>query len=403
MLTGPMKTENKTMDVAQRYHALDGLRVTMMLLGLGLHSAITYVPTEFRDPSAWPYFDPTESRGLLLLVVFIHWFRMPVFFAMAGFFAALLSDRRGVDGMIQNRFQRVGLPLLAGWLIVPALMLAATLFANTQNRPEADILGGASFGVFWASLHHLWFLYHLLIFCLCAWVTIRIAAICELRFGTVDLFARAVISKPLGMTSIAVVTAVLLFLMDEPGKFGTSNGFVPALPILAVHALCFVFGWALYRHRNFLDTFGRNARRNTALTVVACAVWFWTAGELDRDRGNVALALFASLAGALFMWAAIHGFIGLFLKHMNRPSRFIRYLSDSAYWVYLLHLPVVIAVQGLLAKAVLPAEAKFTSVLVSVAVICLATYHFGVRSTVVGVFLNGRRYPVAGGAAVQVE
>ena len=54
----------------------------MMLLGVVLHTALCFQET----PGAWIYQDPNTTPLAGLLVVSIHVFRMPVFFAMAGFF-----------------------------------------------------------------------------------------------------------------------------------------------------------------------------------------------------------------------------------------------------------------------------------------------------------------------------
>jgi fucose 4-O-acetylase-like acetyltransferase len=107
------------MDAAplRRYHALDALRAAMMLLGLVLHSAASYTQRPLGE--AWPIHDPHNSVLFDLLVVFIHLFRMPVFFFVAGFFAALLYARDSARGLARNRVRRVLLPLLLFWITVP--------------------------------------------------------------------------------------------------------------------------------------------------------------------------------------------------------------------------------------------------------------------------------------------
>jgi peptidoglycan/LPS O-acetylase OafA/YrhL len=70
---------NPTKD-QRRYHALDGLRAGMMLLGIVFHAALPYTTLPrwpFKDSSTHPVFD--------VLTVFLHIFRVPIFFAMAGF------------------------------------------------------------------------------------------------------------------------------------------------------------------------------------------------------------------------------------------------------------------------------------------------------------------------------
>lgn len=93
-----------------RMHALDGLRATMMLLGLVLHTAVSYTVIDLG--AAWGYKDTATTLFADLVVMFIHVFRMPVFFVLAGFFAAMLCVRRGVAGFVNNRLQRIVLPFV---------------------------------------------------------------------------------------------------------------------------------------------------------------------------------------------------------------------------------------------------------------------------------------------------
>ena len=95
----------EAVNVDCRYHSLDQRRAVMMMLGLVFHSAISFAVTPLGD--TWPYKDASTSRFFDLVVLFIHVFRMPTFFAVAGFFAASLSYRRGVHTVMRHRFARI--------------------------------------------------------------------------------------------------------------------------------------------------------------------------------------------------------------------------------------------------------------------------------------------------------
>src|ERR1017187_8110446 len=84
-----------------RYHALDALRAAMMLRGIYLHVVVGYT-----GDGRWPYIDPHPAHGINITLGVIHSFRMPVFYVMAGFFGALLWDRRGFAGFASNRAKR---------------------------------------------------------------------------------------------------------------------------------------------------------------------------------------------------------------------------------------------------------------------------------------------------------
>ena len=99
----------------RRYHGLDALRGVVMMLGIVIHAAVyflAYPPLPVPlDPSSSPVFD--------VIVVFVHSFRMPLFFVLAGFFASLLVEKYGIAGSYRNRVKRVLLPLLLSLEVRP--------------------------------------------------------------------------------------------------------------------------------------------------------------------------------------------------------------------------------------------------------------------------------------------
>lgn len=64
-----------------------------MLLGLVFHSAASFAAAPLG--LGWKYKDSETSIVFDVFVFLIHVFRMPIFFIIAGFFAALLYYQRG--------------------------------------------------------------------------------------------------------------------------------------------------------------------------------------------------------------------------------------------------------------------------------------------------------------------
>jgi peptidoglycan/LPS O-acetylase OafA/YrhL len=69
----------------------------------------------------------------------------------------------------------------------------------------------------------------------------------------------------------------------------------------------------------------------------------------------------------------------------------VRYVSDSSYWLYLVHLPLIIVGQVLVRGLELPAMVKFTVLVAGATVILLVSYQLLVRYTWIGRLLNGPR------------
>jgi peptidoglycan/LPS O-acetylase OafA/YrhL len=71
--------------------------------------------------------------------------------------------------------------------------------------------------------------------------------------------------------------------------------------------------------------------------------------------------------------------------------RGVRYLSDASYWMYVVHLPLVMAAQWWVRDWDVPAIPKFVLVCMGISAVLLASYRALVRYTPIGTMLNGRR------------
>jgi peptidoglycan/LPS O-acetylase OafA/YrhL len=71
-------------------------------------------------------------------------------------------------------------------------------------------------------------------------------------------------------------------------------------------------------------------------------------------------------------------------------------MADASYWMYLMHLPLITALQVLMITWPMHWVIKLPLILGVTTAFLLVTYHFGVRATFLGAFLNGRRHRRAG-------
>jgi len=95
------------------------------------------------------------------------------------------------------------------------------------------------------------------------------------------------------------------------------------------------------------------------------------------------------ICAVLFSYA----FIGLSENRFGSYNAKLRFISDGAYWMYLIHLPIVALITFFMFNLHIPIEIKFLIAIGTTSMICLATYKYCVRSTLIGILLNGRRYP----------
>ena len=165
--------------------------------------------------------------------------------------------------------------------------------------------------------------------------------------------------------------------------------------MLAHYAVFFGFGALMYGRPGAAERLGRGwqLQLQAALLLVpvtlALALQTPEGRELAGDEGR--RLLLANLGQVLFAWLMVFGLVGLFGRLLNRERPGVRYVSDSSYWLYLVHLPLVILGQALLRGLDLPAMVKFALLVAGSRVLLLVSYQLLVRYTWLGRLLNGPR------------
>jgi len=377
-----------------RLHALDNLRATMMWLGIVLHVAVIHL----EGPSPLPWHDDRSTPLADLLMAFIHAFRMPVFFILAGFFVALLVQRRGMQAMVRNRLQRLALPFAVFWPpIYAACALLALLFLHRMQRGtwgiDRSVLpqdAGVPQG---PSTMHLWFLWMLLWFSLLTvpaqWLLRRLPA--ALPRALSHGFARLGLA-PWGFMVLALPLAGVGALYSD-GLVKPSGHFLPPIAEWLHNGLFYVFGIALHQHQKAL--FAQYQRRWPVYAGAGLACFLATGvlyGMLGKPGAVAHLPFWIALVYNACAWLWSFMLIGLFLARLQRPHPWLAYLADSSYWVYLVHMPLTIGFGALLFGLPLPAPAKMLVNVLATTVLCLASYHLCVRFTRVSTLLNGKRH-----------
>ncbi len=380
----------------QRYHSLDFLRAVMMFLGVVLHGAQMYLHVLVIDDY---YLDPMRSVSMDVILVVINTFRMPTFFLLSGFFVALLLHRGGMRAMLQNRWQRITLPLLV--LLPPLALIMSVLTVWAANWLNVHEL---QFDLRWIDnpiklldkTHNLWFLYYLT-------MMIVLSALAVLVWQRLPIGLKTTVSSlatRVGPLTAFLLLALLLALigsLSETGRIKASVVFMPQLDVLLYFGGCYVFGWLLFHRQGWLahyQTHGWTLMVLASITLLVSLVFFVAKGNEESALDwlfHWGLSLFSGFTVAFFMVALL----GLFQRYFHQHSPFKRYLSDSAYWVFVSHSVFLVALAFPMAHLGWSAIVKFQIVTIGAVFLCLLTYHYGVRNTALGVLLNGRRHSVA--------
>ena len=396
------------MQPADRLHALDAVRAYALLLGVVLHGSAAFL---VGFPS--PMWLDTPSDGAPIIYFVIHMFRMSAFFLIAGFFARVLVERRGVKAFIKDRAKRVALPLVL-FLIVVGVTAAIgvalgglphgldylrSLAEGAQPQPGATPQEAALNGF---NLGHLWFLYYLLIFYALTlairWLLLAVDPRGALAAGC-DRVVAFLMHGVWGPVLIALPIAAYLYRLESWTEWlGLPAPFflTPDAKAVIGYGIAFGLGWLLNRQVQALLDLQKIWYVYFAIAVALTIFCLATIGTTPRWSGG-ALAgtdrLLYAAAYVIGLWCWVFAFVGAAVRFLSTPHPVTRYLADASYWVYLMHLSTLIFFITLLRPYDWHWSIKLAIYISGSMVILLFTYHWFVRFTWIGAMLNGRRHP----------
>jgi peptidoglycan/LPS O-acetylase OafA/YrhL len=392
---------------APRLDYLDATRAFALLLGVVFHASLSFSPYFM----GWAVQDISTGAVVMDFFTISHSFRMELFFLLAGFFSHGLFHRQGAGPFLRSRVIRLGVPFTAGWFLLRPLVVSGWTMGAASLRGDYDFWAGirAGFeslrqlpaGLFTGS--HLWFLYYLLLATGLLLIA-RLAATAATRAlagegglhrlqTRVDTATGWLTRSPWGWLLLVPPTAVALWFMRFWNMDTPDQSLRPHLPVLAIYGGCFTLGWLFARSADAIAAFGRI----TVLKVLLLAVGVWATLRLGAMQGDPGYEHFVAahvgfvFAYATMMWTLVALTLGVFRRFCSRPDPVIRYVADSSYWMYLIHLPVVVWLQVAVAEWPLHWPLKLAFVSAATIAIALLTYDLSVRSTWVGQILNGRR------------
>ena len=228
--------------------------------------------------------------------------------------------------------------------------------------------------------HHLWFLWTL-----CQLVVIFAIFVVVAEAVSLPRVPRWMVLSPFRLLWLIPITMIPQLLMGvfSPG-FGpdTSVGILPQPHVLLYYLVFFGFGAFYYDANDAEGKLGRWWLPSLLASIVIA---------LPAGVVTLGMPVATGLIQAVYAWALTFAIIGLFRRYVTEENKTIRYLSDSAYWLYLVHLPLIVLAQAWVRDWDMSAFVKFTLICACVTALLLISYQLLVRYTWIGRLLNGPR------------
>ncbi len=339
---------------------IDALRVAAIVFVIVHHAAQAYGPTG----GFWPVHDRAQSNWFTPFYTANAAFGMGLMFLLAGYFVPPSYARKGARGFLEERWQRIGIPLAIFILLVH---LPAAYLVGGRPAPLAFMRGLYDRG--WQPLYlHLWFVAHLLLYS-AVYVAWR-----EIPFRSGQRAAKP--RPPPGHAAILCFVLALAGITWLVRIWYPVDKWVPFLWVMPAevahlpqYVALFVTG-ILACHGDWLR------RMPTRTGMIWLAVGLAASGgiylayafgpwsELMATGGFGLPSLVRSSWETLIAVGLSVGLIIAFRELFNRSNRLLEAMAAASLGAYILHPAIVVALQAPIAAVTLAAFPKF--VLVSV-------------------------------------
>lgn len=382
-----------------RYHYLDNLRAIAMLAGVLLHAGMGFSVITYE---LWLGANKETSILFDYWLWVLHTFRMPLFFLISGFFAHYLVSNHGLRYFVKNRLMRIGLPFVIFWPLTLASLFGLIIYAAFYLNVDTPVIKIIKLAIEHPdqmqgqkptlSLVHLWFLYYLIMFSM-------FAALANRLVNNGARFYDWLGNRWILFAVLPLFTAVVM--SRELTPHAAPDSFMPSLSALAFYGVFYYVGWVFFVKQSLVTVIQKALPWLTSIAAIAAILFCLylpealTLQEVMATIGKTPeltpLHAFRSLLTGVLAWYL--SFLSLWLAYrtLNRKNAVLRYIADGSYWVYIVHLPIVLYLQYIFHMQDLPILLEFCLISSITLAAGYLSYTLLVRRTHIGWLLNGRK------------
>ncbi|HBK88745.1 MAG TPA: acyltransferase [Cytophagales bacterium] len=368
-----------------RQYYLDWLRVIAFALLIFFHCAMPFVRF------GWEIKNQEHSGFLDHLIWWMHQWRLPLLFFIAGVGASFSLKNRSVAAFAGERFVRLFVPLFFAMMFTtPIQVYFERLQRGLYSGSYLDFYPGVwNFipypdGILTWS--HLWFVAYLFVFTyllLPVFALFRWKPLQELKLKTNALFRSPWMVFGLVVTLTWYYLSLYIHWPEQGSLLGDWFVFMFSITL-------FFYGWWVSDLPAFWDTCLTYRWHFLAVALITFG-WlmgtFWWNFELPKEEGPRLIAY--SLADSIHIWSIILAALGFAKRHLNFTNPVLQYATPAVYPYYILHQTVIVASGYYVVQWDMPIALK----LLVLIVICFGTvgvlYQFLIRRTMLTRVLYG--------------
>lgn len=351
----------------QRVYFFDNLKAFIILLMVVFHIAMGYTTWDLKW---WTVNDIQKNEFFDLFVLGTDVYIMPIMFMIAGYFAPMVLDKKGIATFWLDKLKRIVLPWVGGVLFIAPFIAYSNLFSRMDMPPNFFAFWRNDFfGPFYQQGPY-WFLGILVLFFL-------FLTVCyQLNPGYFIKSVQKTSPSAWFFAAFALITAASFFIGNLFFWCDTwlNVKYVFAIqPVRFVLHLCY-FWLGVYAWKHSWFTPGGYSPRLLPWGIAAIGMLFVFLGYRVTFTlmPNVPIVFKAghALTHAIFSLTATLALIALFQKYFDSNAYLWRRLAANSYTIYFIHQCVVIPIGCIMQKLAINIWVKYCSVSVVTLVLC---------------------------------
>ena len=369
----------------QREYYIDWIRVIAFMILILFHCSMPFV--QF----GWEIKNEEHAIFLDRLIIWLHQWRLPLLFFIAGVGVSFSLRRRSVLSFFGERIVRLFIPLVFSMFFVIPLQV---YFERLQKK-QIDQSYWSFYPSVWSLIpypegtltwSHLWFVVYLFTFTLLllpVFALLKVQGVKRWKQKLNPLFSHPIANLCLAIPFILYYFAFYIrwpvqgSLLDDWFLFNSSITF-------------YFFGYFLADLPAFWTTCESYRRYFLVVSSVCLVVLFWRyywAVDLPKEQ-DARLYLYGFFDG-LHIWSIILTTIGFARRYLNFSNRYLAYLTSAVYPFYILHQTIIVATGYYVVQWASPIWVKLIVLIGVCFVLLVILYHFLIRPFILMRILYG--------------
>ena len=349
-----------------RIIAFDLLRTIMLFFLFVVHSGVSFTVTELEN---WYFYDAESNILFDGVLGLIHAIRIPIFYVLSGYLIEEVYQKRDATKVLKKRIKRIFLPMAIVVLTIGPFVNG--IFAQMNGLTEGFIIA-AMFPTgdnihFLFNTTYVWFLYFLFLFNVFHYILYKCSFLSYI--GRPHFLLR------LGILIVGII--ILLLCADKEALYGDYS-LIPSFYCVGGYFFFYLLGISIRNSNDHWNHIKTNGLTYAIIGSLCIAYYYFLKYQelsFSRSQWIVGNSIVYTLSSVFLCLACI----SFSFRYYKKQYKWVKYISDSSYFLYLIHFPILLLITWLLSSYSINPFIKFLLILCPTMLFCLFLNHLWLK------------------------